>query len=92
MPKPNKPLASLLLAHLWAIGPLLLAGCDKPDNAPGPGEVSMGEARALDRAAEIIEERAVEVPEPDDAPREEPQVAPLQVESTAPAIADEPAD
>ncbi len=88
MPKAGKTLAVLLPASLWIIGPLFLAGCDKPDNAPGPGEVSMGEARALDRAAEVIEERAVEVPEPQDAP----QAAPLEVESTAPAIADKPAD
>lgn len=83
MPKPNRILAALALA-----GPLILAGCDKPDNAPGPGEVSMGEARALDRAAEIIEERAVDVPEPE----AEPEAQPLEVESTAPAIADEPTD
>lgn len=74
------------------MGPLLLGACDKPDNAPGPGEVSMGEARALDRAAEVIEERSVDVPEPQDAPPAVPQAAPLEVESTAPAIADEPAD
>jgi hypothetical protein len=88
MPRPNKAStpdrtwATLLLAV-----PLALAGCDKPDNAPGPGGVSMGEARALDRAAEIIEERTVEVPEPAPAPRTETQGAPLEVESTAPPIA-----
>lgn len=32
-----------------------LAGCGKADNEPGPGGVSMGEARALDEAAEMIE-------------------------------------
>ena len=71
---------------------LALAACDKPDNAPGPGGVSMGEARALDRAAEIIEERRVEVSQPDAEPRAAPGSAPLEVESTAPPIADAPAD
>lgn len=32
-----------------------LAGCGKPDNAPGPGGVTVGEARALDDAAAMIE-------------------------------------
>jgi hypothetical protein len=36
---------------------LLLAACGKPDNAPGPGGVTVGEARALDEAAEMIEQR-----------------------------------
>lgn len=32
-----------------------LAACGKPDNAPGPGGVTVGEARALDEAAQMIE-------------------------------------
>lgn len=40
------PLLILLLA---------LAACQKADNEPGPGGVSVGEARALDRAAAMIE-------------------------------------
>ncbi|MEW9854993.1 hypothetical protein [Novosphingobium sp. M1R2S20] len=36
---------------------LLLVGCDKADNAPGPGGVTVGEARALDEAAQMLEER-----------------------------------
>lgn len=36
----------------------LLAGCGgKSDNDPGPGGVTVGEARALDEAAEMIEKR-----------------------------------
>jgi hypothetical protein len=35
----------------------LLAACHKSDNAPGPGGVTVGEARALDQAAEMIEQR-----------------------------------
>ncbi len=34
---------------------LFAAGCGKPDNAPGPGGVTVGEARALDEAAAKIE-------------------------------------
>ncbi len=34
-----------------------LAACSKSDNAPGPGGVTIGEARALDEAAEMIEQR-----------------------------------
>jgi hypothetical protein len=36
---------------------VLLAGCGKADNAPGPGGVTVGEARALDKAAEMLEQR-----------------------------------
>jgi hypothetical protein len=39
------------------IVPLALAGCEKADNAPGPGGVSMGEARALDEAAKMLDAR-----------------------------------
>lgn len=34
---------------------LLLGGCEKADNAPGPGGVTVGEARALDEAAQMVE-------------------------------------
>lgn len=33
----------------------LLCACGDSENAPGPGGVSMGEARALDDAAEMVE-------------------------------------
>jgi len=36
---------------------LLLAACGKSDSEPGPGGVTVGEARALDEAAEMIEAR-----------------------------------
>lgn len=36
---------------------VLLAACGKGDNAPGPGGVTVGEARALDEAAQMIDER-----------------------------------
>jgi len=36
---------------------LALAGCKKADNAPGPGGVTIGEARALDEAAQMLDAR-----------------------------------
>jgi hypothetical protein len=36
---------------------LALAACSKSDNDPGPGGVTVGEAKALDQAAEMIEQR-----------------------------------
>ncbi len=38
---------------------LLLAACDGGGTSGGPGAVSEGEARALDDAAEMLEERAL---------------------------------
>ena len=37
----------------------LLAACGPSDNDPGPGGVTVGEARALDEAAEMIEKRRI---------------------------------
>ncbi len=36
---------------------LLLAACGAGDNDPGPGGVTVGEARALDEAAEMLDAR-----------------------------------
>lgn len=49
----------------------LLAACGQSDTAPGPGGVTVSEARALDEAAEMIEARrlpaeALETPPPAD--------------------------
>ncbi|MBD3775142.1 MAG: hypothetical protein IE921_16355, partial [Rhodobacteraceae bacterium] len=46
---------SLTLAAALPI--LLLAACGQSDTDPGPGGVTVGEARALDEAAEMIEAR-----------------------------------
>lgn len=46
----------LLSAALFA-PMLLLAACDAAGGGGGPGAVSEGEARALDEAAEMLEER-----------------------------------
>lgn len=45
---------------------LLLAGCGQQDNDPGRGGVTVGEARALDEAAEMLEQQRL----PEDAPAE----------------------
>jgi hypothetical protein len=45
--------AILLLPALLA-----MSACHKADNQPGPGGVTVGEARALDEAAEMIESDA----------------------------------
>ena len=39
------------------VAALLLAGCGFSENEPGPGEVTLGEARALEDAAEMLESR-----------------------------------
>lgn len=41
------------------MGLALLAACGKSDSDPGPGGVTVGEAKALDDAAEMIEKRAL---------------------------------
>ena len=33
------------------------AGCERTDNEPGPGGVTVGEAKALDDAADMLESR-----------------------------------
>lgn len=48
------------MRHLWpsaALIALLAAGCSRTDNEPGPGGVTVSEAKALDDAAEMLESR-----------------------------------
>lgn len=57
---------------------LLLAACGQSDTDPGPGGVTVGEAKALDEAAEMIEQRrlppeATATPAPAPPPAEEKQ-------------------
>jgi len=47
--------AALLALSVW--GPLALAGCGSNDTDPGPGGVTVAEAKALDEAAEMIDSR-----------------------------------
>ncbi len=42
---------------LLATSLLALSACGERDNDPGPGGVTVAEARALDEAAEMIEQR-----------------------------------
>ena len=42
---------------LPALALAALAGCGPADTDPGPGGVTVGEARALDEAAEMIDQR-----------------------------------
>ena len=42
---------------------VLLAGCGENDTDPGPGGVTVGEAKALDEAAEMLDEQKL----PEDA-------------------------
>jgi hypothetical protein len=52
------------LRRLALVGAALaLASCGGGDNDPGPGGVTVGEARALDEAAEMLDERRL----PDEA-------------------------
>jgi hypothetical protein len=45
--------------NLAVVVALAVVGCGSGENDPGPGGVTVGEARALDEAAEMIEQRRV---------------------------------
>jgi len=60
----HKLTAVLALAATLA----LVVGCSRTDNEPGPGGVTVSEAKALDDAAEMLESR-------DTAPAAEGQAA-----------------
>jgi hypothetical protein len=64
------------------IAAMALAGCEKADNAPGPGGVTVGEARALDEAAQMLDARRppAELSQPSDV-----QWPSDQASDTAPA-------
>jgi hypothetical protein len=59
---------------------VLLAGCGPSDTDPGPGGVTVGEARALDEAAEMLDEQRL----PAEA------LPPAGEESSTPAETDSP--
>ena len=54
-----KPLPFLCLPHAaWMLaGAAMLSSCGPRDNDPGPGGVTVGEARALDQAAQMIDQQ-----------------------------------
>ena len=64
-------------AAILVLALLSLAACGKADNEPGPGGVTVGEAKALDEAAQMIEDDRLP-PEavPIQAPPSQPTPAP----------------
>ncbi|MXO91597.1 hypothetical protein [Pontixanthobacter aquaemixtae] len=52
---------------------ILLTACGSADNDPGPGGVSVGEARALDEAAEMVEAKRLPQQEPETEPEADTQ-------------------
>ncbi|MDN3646710.1 hypothetical protein QWY75_10910 [Pontixanthobacter aestiaquae] len=58
----------------------LLTACGNADNEPGPGGVSVGEARALDEAAEMIEAKRL--------PEQNPQASEPAEQAEEPARED----
>lgn len=72
------------IAPLLALGAVLaLAACGRGDDAAGPGDVTVSEAKALDEAAEMIEARRPpppvanpSAPLPPDAPPAAPSATP----------------
>lgn len=62
-------------ARLVPIMFLLLAACGPSETDPGPGGVTVGEARALEEAAEMLEEqrlRPEDIAPPAETPTAEP--------------------
>ena len=59
-----------------ALLPALLAACGPGENDPGPGGVTMEEARALDEAAEMLDERKLPPGTLGDAGNKEQAAAP----------------
>lgn len=45
-------------------GAILLSACGPAENDPGPGGVTVGEAKALDEAAEMLDEQNAPLTEP----------------------------
>lgn len=70
------------LASIAALAALLLSGCGENDSDPRPGEVTMGEAKALDDAAEMLDE---------DKPSEDAPVSPSPSASPSPQTSETPA-
>jgi hypothetical protein len=66
--------------HALGLAVLLLAGCGPNDTDPGPGGVTVGEARALDEAAEMLDEQRLPEealpPVQDETPAPEPRGTP----------------
>jgi len=74
---PRRLIALALLAAL--------AACSKSDNEPGPGGVSVGEARALDEAAQMIEGQSLPAAPPPAEVAPQGQAAPAPTKPAAAA-------
>ncbi|MBB5705857.1 hypothetical protein [Sphingopyxis panaciterrulae] len=59
-------------ACLMLLAAIALTGCSRTDNEPGPGGVTVSEAKALDDAAAMLESRDSDPP----ANAQEPPKAP----------------
>ncbi len=82
------PIRAVLAPVLALAAPLALAACGDPDAEPGPGGVSAGEARALDEAAEMLDQQRL----PDEALSEPGTASPDTAASPANAATEaEPA-
>ena len=58
-----------MMRYFWPVLALaiLAAGCSRTDNEPGPGGVTVSEAKALDDAADMLESRDAAAPASDEA-------------------------
>ena len=61
------------MRYFWPVLALaiLAAGCSRTDNEPGPGGVTVSEAKALDDAAAMLESRDAVAPAADKAPAQD---------------------
>lgn len=71
-----------LVAATFALGLPALAGCSAKDTDPGPGGVTVGEARTLDEAAEMLDARQLPERTPAATPAQKP--VPAASDSAAP--------
>jgi hypothetical protein len=74
---PLQPPKRLLRFASLAPSLLALAACGPSDNEPGPGGVTVSEAKALDEAAEMIEQGRL----PEDAIAPRPEEARAEAET-----------
>ena len=73
-------------AGLGAFLATVLASCGPNDTDPGPGGVTVGEARALDQAAEMLDEQRLPTEAlPSPAPAQTPAPEPRETPESAPA-------
>lgn len=69
-----------MIREAFLLGALaVLSGCGDADTDPGPGGVTVGEARALDQAAEMLDQQRL----PNEA-LAEPSPSPAATETAAP--------